>query len=144
MMLYIKNADIFFKKKKNEFMILKNINLNVTENCILGILGNNGAGKTTLFKTIVGLHQKFIGQIKVFDTDISTDKSFLNRVGFIPDISQIPGWYRGIDFLNLYLRLKGVDDIENRIRENITKFSLKDKINQRINTYSKGQKKDYF
>ena len=55
----------FFNRKYTNFKALKNINLNISEGEILGILGENGAGKTTLIKLMVGLLHPTSGSIKV-------------------------------------------------------------------------------
>ena len=47
--------DSFFKRNYKNFNVLNNINLQVDEGEIIGILGENGAGKTTLIKLMVGL-----------------------------------------------------------------------------------------
>ena len=55
----------FLKRDYHLFHALTNINLNVSEGEILGILGENGAGKTTLIKLIIGLLHPTSGQISV-------------------------------------------------------------------------------
>lgn len=47
-MLEIKNLSVSFKDK----IVLQNLNLEIEEGKILGILGKNGAGKTTLFESL--------------------------------------------------------------------------------------------
>jgi simple sugar transport system ATP-binding protein len=42
---------------------LKNVNLHVGENEVLGLIGDNGAGKSTLIKIISGVHPPDSGQI---------------------------------------------------------------------------------
>jgi ABC-type cobalamin/Fe3+-siderophores transport system ATPase subunit len=49
----ISSGGIGYKDK----MILKNINLSVSGNDRLAIIGNNGSGKTTLFKGILNCPQ---------------------------------------------------------------------------------------
>lgn len=57
-MLEIKNISVSFKDKN----VLQNLNLEIEEGIILGILGKNGAGKTTLFESLYQ-SQKYRGQI---------------------------------------------------------------------------------
>ena len=57
-MLEIKNISVSFKDKN----VLQNLNLEIEEGIILGILGKNGAGKTTLFESLYQ-SQKYSGQI---------------------------------------------------------------------------------
>mgnify|MGYP001501393543 FL=1 len=55
----------FFNRQYTDFHALKNINLNIDEGEILGILGENGAGKTTLIKLMVGLLHPTSGDINI-------------------------------------------------------------------------------
>ena len=55
----------FFNRQYTDFKALKNINLNIDEGEILGILGENGAGKTTLIKLMVGLLHPTSGDINI-------------------------------------------------------------------------------
>ncbi|WP_159479621.1 ATP-binding cassette domain-containing protein [Chryseobacterium sp. 18068] len=57
-MLEIKNISVSFKDKN----VLQNLNLEIEEGIILGILGKNGAGKTTLFESLYQ-SQKYSGEI---------------------------------------------------------------------------------
>ena len=45
----------FFNREYEYFTALNDINLNISEGEIIGVLGENGAGKTTLIKLMVGL-----------------------------------------------------------------------------------------
>ena len=55
----------FFNREYKDFHALTNINLELNDGEILGILGENGAGKTTLIKLMVGLLHPSAGSIKV-------------------------------------------------------------------------------
>ncbi|MFC6176811.1 ATP-binding cassette domain-containing protein [Companilactobacillus huachuanensis] len=51
--------------KKNNKLILNDINLSLDNGKIIGLLGANGAGKTTLMRLITGVNAKSSGQISV-------------------------------------------------------------------------------
>ena len=57
----------FFNRQYTNFNALTNINLNIEEGEILGILGENGAGKTTFIKLMVGLLHPTSGTIQIKD-----------------------------------------------------------------------------
>ena len=68
----------FFNRQYTNFHALTDINLEVNDGEILGVLGENGAGKTTLIKLMVGLLHPSTGSVEVNN--------------FIP-------WERNYDFL---------------------------------------------
>ena len=74
----------FFNRQYTNFNALRNINLNVEEGEILGILGENGAGKTTLIKLMVGLLHPTSGTIQIKD--------------YVP-------WNRNHDFLKIMISI---------------------------------------
>lgn len=55
MTLEVKNFNLFFKDKKQDIQILKDISFKIEENQCLGILGESGSGKSMLWKSIMGL-----------------------------------------------------------------------------------------
>ena len=55
----------FFNRKYKIFTALQDINLEINEGEIIGILGENGAGKTTLIKMMVGLLHPTSGSVKI-------------------------------------------------------------------------------
>jgi simple sugar transport system ATP-binding protein len=52
---------------------LKNINLSIGRNEIVGLIGDNGAGKSTLIKTLTGVLKPSSGQIFIRDREINLD-----------------------------------------------------------------------
>jgi simple sugar transport system ATP-binding protein len=57
--LELKNVSKYF----GEVKALENINFQLGQNEIVGLLGDNGAGKSTLIKIITGYHQPTSGEI---------------------------------------------------------------------------------
>lgn len=56
-------------KNYSNFKALKNINLDIVEGSIFGLIGENGAGKTTLLKIITGLSSQTSGKLSIMDND---------------------------------------------------------------------------
>jgi len=52
---------------------LKNINLSIGRNEIVGLIGDNGAGKSTLIKTLTGVLKPSAGRIFIRDKEINLD-----------------------------------------------------------------------
>jgi zinc transport system ATP-binding protein len=59
-LIEIKNLSIGYNGKK----VLEDVNLNIEHNDFIGVIGPNGGGKTTLIKAVLGLIDKWSGQIK--------------------------------------------------------------------------------
>lgn len=51
----------------NEKQVLTDINVSVSNQVSLGLIGANGAGKSTLLKLLVGLLSDYRGQININD-----------------------------------------------------------------------------
>jgi ABC-type multidrug transport system fused ATPase/permease subunit len=78
--LELKNVCYSFYKSK---YILKNINLKIKKNQILGIYGSSGTGKTTLVKIIAGLIRPESGKIYVNNELVEKNLYLSNKISFI-------------------------------------------------------------
>lgn len=54
--------------------MISDLNLNVEEGCVLGILGPNGHGKTTLLNVIAGLLKPESGSVKIDGKEVGVKK----------------------------------------------------------------------
>ena len=64
-----------------DFLVLKNINLEIYPNQITTILGTSGCGKTTLLKNMIGLLKPEDGRIELFGKNIvNLDEKEFNQV----------------------------------------------------------------
>ena len=74
-------------KKYKQSTIVNGVNINVSNNEVVGLLGANGAGKTTSFNMIIGLVRHNEGAIFLQDEDIS-DLPMYERarkgIGYLP------------------------------------------------------------
>lgn len=68
---------------------LENINLELPQGYIMGLVGKNGAGKTTLFKTIMNHLLKDAGDVHIFGIDHQIDEA--KAKSKIAYISEEPG-----------------------------------------------------
>ena len=83
----IENLNFSYNKKK----ILKNINLEISENKFIGILGPNGCGKTTLLKNILGYLKGERGKIFLNGKENFeySQKEKAKIISFVPQKSQM-------------------------------------------------------
>ncbi len=67
-----------------------NLNLEVEDGEIMGIIGHNGAGKSTTLKMIVGLISPTSGKVEVMGRDMAKESTYVKRfIGFLPEESSL-------------------------------------------------------
>ena len=118
---------------------LKNINLNLIKNEVIGLLGPNGAGKTTLMKILTGSLGEWSGHVKIGNLDLRKNlKKIQKQIGYLPENNPL---YPEM-FVREYLMYVGrLYQIKNpNIEEVIEKTGLSGHQSKKINFLSKGFK----
>ncbi|MBN6889114.1 D-methionine transport system ATP-binding protein [Cytobacillus horneckiae] len=73
-MISIKNAKKIFSTKKGQVRAVDDVNLDISEGEIFGVIGYSGAGKSTLIRMLNGLELPTEGNVIVADNEVSTIK----------------------------------------------------------------------
>ena len=77
-------------KLYGQSVAVKNLDLEVGDREILGIIGHNGAGKTTTLKMMMGLVSPTSGTIEVMNRDMAKDGTYVKRfIGYLPEESPL-------------------------------------------------------
>ena len=128
-------------KSFNGKRILKEINLELPEYGIFGILGKNGAGKTTLLATLMGLVTPTSGEIKIFNKCLRKDKfDILNEINFQSPYIELPKKMSVYQNLIFYARLYNVKDKGKKIDNLCSELLVDDLLELNYGKLSSGQK----
>ena len=69
-MIELKNVTKIYGKKKNQFVALNDVSLQIPTGVSVAILGKSGSGKSTLMHAISGLDRPQQGQVIIDGQDI--------------------------------------------------------------------------
>ncbi|MBU3227713.1 ABC transporter ATP-binding protein [Clostridium algidicarnis] len=136
------NKDVVIIKKLykeiNKSIILNDINLNLKEGLIYGIIGGNGSGKSMLLKAICGLLYLSSGSIEVFGT-ILNNNNFPSNTSAVLDAPGLLPQYTVFKNLKILASIKDVAKDED-IKEAISLVGLDYNDKRTLKKYSLGMK----
>lgn len=134
-MLVLKKISKSFGKIK----ALEDVSLSFKKGEVVALLGANGAGKTTLMRIICGIVDADNGGVNIFGSDINSQRvKALENIGYMPENNPTYQDLSVLEFLFFMAKIKNVKTEE--IDSVINTMSLKDVLNQKIQTLSKGYK----
>lgn len=122
----------FLRGKKRSFSALKNVNFEIKQGEVVGIIGRNGSGKSTLLRVVSGIYPPNSGEVHA-----AGDISLLAGLG-----TGFSAHQTGRENALLYGSILGHSELEMREKlEEIIDFSeLGDFIDEPLRTYSAGMK----
>ncbi len=117
---------------------LKNVDLEVKEGEIVGVLGPNGTGKSTLMQILTGQIDRDSGSLEVLGLDPQKDsKELRKKIGVLPEREDPPSFLTGREYL----------DFVSDIREESMDWDFPEKLNldehlldQQTRKLSKGER----
>ena len=113
---------------------------NVSEGEIFGLIGPNGAGKTTILRIISTLLQITSGEVKVFDYDVRKDASEVRKlISYLPEDAGAYKNLTGKGYLTFIAKFFGNGkEVREIVEKGIEIADLEERINDKVDTYSKG------
>lgn len=120
--------------------IIKNLNLDLHKGEITGFLGPNGAGKTTTIRMMVGLMRPTEGDVLIGGKSVRHDfEASIEKVGVIVENPEMYKYMSGYKNLVHFARMhKGVT--KERIDEVIEQVGMKNRIKEKVGSYSLGMR----
>ena len=80
-MIKISNLSKSFTDK----IVLKNLNLEIKDGEVFGLVGINGAGKSTLLRLMSGIYKADEGSIIIDGEEVYENEKIKNKIFFLPD-----------------------------------------------------------
>ena len=119
-----------------------NLDLEIHQGEIFGLLGPNGSGKSTTIKILLGLLHRSSGLVAVFGKP-PTDVSVKKRIGVLPEESYLYPFLNAYETLDYYGKLFKIEhrDRKKRIGELLEMVGLNAVAHRQINEYSKGMQR---
>ena len=128
------------KKYKNTLAV-KSLNFKINKGKIIGLLGPNGCGKSTTIGMILGLIKPTTGNVMINGQDMEKNRTdLLQKMNFISPYIELPKKLTIQENLQVYGRMYGVKNLDNKIYETIEILNLKNFRNRKTGELSSGQK----
>lgn len=133
-MIKITNLNKSYGDKK----VLENLNCTIKTGSVYGLIGANGAGKSTLLRIIMGIFKKDFGVIEIDGKELVDVEEIKQKLVYVPDDLFFFKNYTIKDMAIFYSKLYPNFDMDFAMN-----FAEKLKLNtnQKIQTFSKGMKR---
>lgn len=133
------NISMTYHTQDREILALNNLNLEIHDQEILGIVGPSGCGKSTLLSLVAGLILPSKGRVLVNDLEV---KQPLKNIGYMFQKDQLFDWRNILDNVTLGLELQKKLDKEslNEAREMLDSYGLGDFLDSYPNQLSGGMR----
>ena len=127
------------KTYKGGTVALSGLDLEVKAGEVFGFLGPNGAGKSTTIQLLLNFIRPGTGAAYLFDRPASCPEA-RQRVGYLPESVDLPGYYCGRGLLEFHGGLLGLTgaDASRQAMERLEEVGLGEAAGQGISRYSQG------
>ena len=128
-------------KRYGDFIALHPLDVKVSAGEFFGVFGPNGAGKSTFIKLLTGQLRASIGGVEVLGINAATDPQKLKaNIGMVPESESPPSYLTPSEFLQFVGKLRGVDDLEQKVEHWLDWFGIQEKRDTMCKDLSKGQR----
>lgn len=131
-------------KRYGQTLAADEVDLEIRQGSIFGVVGPNGAGKTTTLSMVTGLLRPDAGTVTVLDHDVWSDPTAAKRaLGVLPDRLRLFDRLTGGQLLQYSATLRGLDGATARERsaDLAEAFGLGEALGRQVADYSVGMAK---
>jgi ABC-2 type transport system ATP-binding protein len=126
-------------KKYGSMQAVKGISFSISEGEIFGLIGPNGAGKTTTLRVLSTLLTINEGSVTILGYDLSKQASDIRRlISYLPEDAGAYKNLTGRAYLQFIANFFGQKEAHEMVKKGIEIANLSDRIDDRVDTYSKG------
>jgi putative ABC transport system ATP-binding protein len=144
-LLKLKNVNLKYQTGNDTIKVLKNINLETKNNDSISIVGESGSGKTSLIMLAGGLEKATSGKIFFEDREISkmsedeVSKIRRKNIGIVFQSFYLIPNYTAVENVSLTLELNNLKNPNERAKELLDRFGLKNRFNNLPSQLSGGE-----
>lgn len=122
--------------------VLRNINFQVPQGRIIGLIGPSGAGKSTIIKVILGMEVPDSGQTTIFNQKMPNRK-LLGKIGYVAQSDALYEQLTGRENLQFYADMKELTKTAaaQQIKHVTQVVDLTKALDKRVSGYSDGMKR---
>lgn len=124
-------------KSFGDLLALNQLDFEVKDGELFGVIGQNGAGKSTLFRCIMNFYSKYDGNITYNGKKFS--KIPLEKIGFLPEERSLDPKRKVEDQIRYFAKLNKMNNIsDDKLKEWFEYFEIDGKLSSKIKELSKG------
>jgi putative ABC transport system ATP-binding protein len=144
-LLKLKNVNLKYQTGNDTIRVLKNVNLETRKNESISIVGESGSGKTSLIMLAGGLEKATSGKIFFEDQEISkmsedeVSKIRRKNIGIVFQSFYLIPNYTAVENVALTLELNNLENPNERAKELLDRFGLKNRFNNLPSQLSGGE-----
>jgi len=129
-------------KNYGEVEAVRGINFTVNKGEIFGLIGPNGAGKTTTLRVLSTLLTITSGSVKIMGFDLEKDPIEIRKIiSYLPEDAGAYKNLTGKGYLEFIANFFDPKTVKRMVEKGIEIADLEERINDKVDTYSKGMKR---
>ncbi|HID37936.1 MAG TPA: ABC transporter ATP-binding protein [Calditrichaeota bacterium] len=128
-------------KSFGNYLIFKQINMEVSSGQCIGIIGPNGSGKTTLIRVLSKLISPSTGRVsyKANGKELSREEGF-RYIGLIGPYLELYQDLTALENLQFFAKIRGLKNYQKKLEDLFEQFGLQNRQDDLVKTYSSGMK----